>query len=533
MRLLKLSAIPLLLLIVGSAMALKMFPLYSGGGIYNSDPSYAYLFNGLLLLDWHSPHHKDHPGTTLQILIALLVYLQWGYYKLTSVVDPDVVVAAMAQPERYLLFISRVLLGLNVLATFLIGKKVYDVTKSFFLALVCQCSLLTYGLFGTKLLYPAPEALVAFFSLLLLALFVPLFFCPNQASKPQTKLAISTGIVFGLGFATKLTFLPMLGLFLLFKRQRDLGIAALSIVVSWLIGVSPIVKKLIGLWDWIYNMATHTGKYGGGSKGFVDTTHFASHLTVLIKAFPFFYLSLSLFLICLLLALIRRIVITGRTSTVGVSWAKPIVIFVVIGVVQTLMVLKHFGQHYMLAVLPLAFIGTAILLQAAASSATVLSKGWVKEIQWVFALGIVYLILQVNYSGFVTLKAERVSNNRSVNQINAEIAKYPNALTIGSYGCYLRQCGLMFGIEYAPAIDKKIKPFLNNFYGLNVWNSMLVIDGHGYYPLTVLQPFLAEKRPIFLVTQTDFPAFDVFEKELVLTVADQKLYKITGLARAK
>ena len=164
-KLLRLYVVPAILLLVGSAMALKMFPLYSGGGIYNSDPSYAYLFNGLLLLDWHSPHHKDHPGTPLQILIAVLVYLQWGYYKLTSVVDPDVVVAAMAQPERYLLFISRILLVLNVAATVLIGKRVFDATKSYYLAILCQCSLLTYGLFGTKLLYPAPEALVAFLSL--------------------------------------------------------------------------------------------------------------------------------------------------------------------------------------------------------------------------------------------------------------------------------------------------------------------------------------------------------------------------------
>ena len=62
---------------------------------------------------------------------------------------------------------------------------------------------------------------------------------------------------------------------------------------------------------------------------------------------------------------------------------------------------------------------------------------------------------------------------------------------------------------------------------------MLVIDGHGFYPLTVLQPLFVEKRPIFLVTRIDFPAFDVFEKELVLTAAEQKLYKITGLARTQ
>jgi hypothetical protein len=91
----------------------------------------------------------------------------------------------------------------------------------------------------------------------------------------------------------------------------------------------------------------------------------------------------------------------------------------------------------------------------------------------------------------------------------------------------------MFGIEYAPAIDKKIAPYLANFYGFNVWNQMLVIDGHGFYPLTVLEALLAQQRPILLITTIDFPAFDSFQKELILQAEDQKLYKITGLALPK
>ena len=109
--LIKLWIIPALLLLMGSAMALKMYPLYSGWDHYNSDPAYAYLFNGLLLLDRHSPTHIDHPGTPVQMLIAVLVYLQWFYLKLVGTVNPDVVVAVMGAPEQYLLFISRVLLA--------------------------------------------------------------------------------------------------------------------------------------------------------------------------------------------------------------------------------------------------------------------------------------------------------------------------------------------------------------------------------------------------------------------------------------
>lgn len=529
MKLLKLYVVPIVLLIVGSAMALKMFPLYSGGGIYNSDPSYAYLFNGLLLLDGHSPHHNDHPGTPLQILIAVLVYLQWGYYKLTGVVDPDIVVAAMAQPERYLLLISRVLLVLNVAATFLIGKRVFDATRSFYLSILCQCSLLTYGLFGTKLLYPAPEALVAFFSLCLLAVFIPLLFDRVDDSKPQTKTAILAGVIFGIGFATKLTFLPMAGLFLLFKRPRDIALALFATLVAWLMAVAPILKKLLGLWEWVYNMATHTGKYGSGSKGLVDTSQLMGNLKALNQAFPFFYLVIALFAFYLIYAGFKRFQSSAKIPHKTSNCDRAILVFLLICCAQTLLVLKHFGQHYMLPVLPMAFVGTAILLNRLNDHHPV----WATRSKWLVGLVVAYVVAQSNYSAFATLKAERVANNRSVNQITAEIAKYPNALTLSSYGCYLRQCGLMFGIEYAPAIDKKIKPFLPNFYGFNIWNSMLLIDGHGFYPLTVLQPFLAANSPIFLVTQNDFPAFDVFEKELVLTAADQKLYKVTGFTRSQ
>jgi hypothetical protein len=90
---------------------------------------------------------------------------------------------------------------------------------------------------------------------------------------------------------------------------------------------------------------------------------------------------------------------------------------------------------------------------------------------------------------------------------------------------------VLFGIEYAPAIDKKAGPVLANFYGFNVFNGMLLIDGHGFYPLNVLEPFFTASRPVFLITRIDFPAFDIFKKELVLTAEDQKLYKISGLVK--
>ena len=531
---LKLLGIPVLLLLIGAAMSLKMFPLYSGGGIFNSDPSYAYLFNGLLLLAQQVPHHIDHPGTPLQTLIAVLVYLQWLYLKLFNTINPDVVAAAMAEPERYLLLISRVLLILNVSALLFLGKRLYQSTGSIFLTLFCQSSLLTYGVFGTKLLYPAPEALVSCLSLCMLAVLSPLIFQNSVDHKKQTKIALATGLIFGIGFAVKLTFLPLLGLFLLLQTWRYRMMACVAALLGWLLGIFPIIAKLPGLVNWAYNMLTHTGKYGAGTKGLFDYSQLAANFVGLFKAFPFFYMTVVIFAIYLLFFL-TRLVVVQRSKTLKRSESsflgsrarvfKTIAILLMVCVAQTLIVLKHFGQHYMIPALPIAFIGSALLLKFFFERRPQLQVG----LKTVLAAGMAILVVQANYSAFATLRAERIQHNRSVVILQNELARHSNPLVIGSYGCYLPQCGVLFGIEYAPAIDKKVGPFLANFYGFNVWNNMLVIDGHGFYPLTVLQPFFEINRPIFLITQIDFPAFEVFKKELILTAEDQKLYKITGL----
>ena len=53
--------IPILLFIVLGVLQRYLFPLNSGPIGY--DPAYAYLFNGLLILNGDIPQHIDHSGT--------------------------------------------------------------------------------------------------------------------------------------------------------------------------------------------------------------------------------------------------------------------------------------------------------------------------------------------------------------------------------------------------------------------------------------------------------------------------------------
>jgi hypothetical protein len=43
----------------------------------NFDPDYNYLLNSLSLLKLQTPRHTDHPGTTLQLLGAVVLLLKW------------------------------------------------------------------------------------------------------------------------------------------------------------------------------------------------------------------------------------------------------------------------------------------------------------------------------------------------------------------------------------------------------------------------------------------------------------------------
>jgi hypothetical protein len=527
----RLLIVPILLGTIGFGMIIKMFPLYSGAGIYNADPAYAYLFNGLLLLDFRIPFHIDHPGTPLQAIIAIVVYFQGLYLQGLKAIDSDVIAAAIASPERFLLVISRVLLALNVLATLFLGIRVYKNTKSASIAVLCQCSVLTFGLLGTKLLYPAPEAFLACLSLNLLAVLAPLIFQNNISVKAEERTALLAGFIFGLGFATKLTFLPMLGLLFLIQNKKNLAKACAAACLAWLLGILPILGKLPALWDWIYNMLVHVGKYGGGNKGLIDSTQITVHLRTLVDTFPLFYLSLLVFAGFLIYSLFqRRIEERGRSSAPwgpSVRRFKVILIFFVICFLQTLIVLKHFAEHYMIPALPIAFVGIAFLMNEFNKEG---SRKFARILFFLVALAGSLFIIKTNLSTFAVLKNVRIQHNQSINQIEAELAKHQNPLVLGSYGCYLRQCGLLFGIQYAPALDKKIGGHLSNFYGFNVWNRMLVIDGHGFYPLTHIESNLERHQSIFLLTQLDLPAFDVFQKDLVLTAGDQKLFRVLGLA---
>jgi hypothetical protein len=75
------------------------------------DPTYAYLLNGLNILQSIPPAHTDHPGTTVQLLAALVIGIEWRirhWFGSTL----GLVESVLRDPESYLNHINLVLVML-------------------------------------------------------------------------------------------------------------------------------------------------------------------------------------------------------------------------------------------------------------------------------------------------------------------------------------------------------------------------------------------------------------------------------------
>ena len=147
---------PVVMAVVGFVYLSHISPAFAGGHFYNHDPVYTYLFNALTLLDGNPPDHIDHPGTPLQILAAIVVYLRW----LAVGAGGDVISTVLENPEAYIYSVSVVLLAINVLADIYVGKKVFNASGSVVAAMLFQSTPLIFRTVAVRIVYYSPEALL-------------------------------------------------------------------------------------------------------------------------------------------------------------------------------------------------------------------------------------------------------------------------------------------------------------------------------------------------------------------------------------
>ncbi len=354
-----------MLLIVPAAVFVLAVLLVNVHGPYylgrNFDPEYCYLLNALSILDFYTPGHTDHPGTTVQLLGAGVLLVKWLFTAALGFEAP-LDISVLSHPEDYLRAIN---LTLNLLVCgllFLTARTMLRATGSLVPALGLQVGWLVFVSPLEAHLRVSPEPLLMAVVLAMALVLIPVLFGgdPGAAARlPRT--AWFLGAVYGFGVVTKVTFVPLAALALVLPGWRQKGRFATAAAVSGALLLMPIWSQLGSVARWLLSLATHTGRYGSGRAGLPTLKEYADNIHKLLMQEPFIFVFFVFFagLVPLSVFLGRRI--SGDyDETLHRRWwlGAAIATGALIAVTA-----KHPAAHYMLPVTVLAPVSIAVLAE--------------------------------------------------------------------------------------------------------------------------------------------------------------------------
>ncbi|WP_372773000.1 hypothetical protein [Mangrovibacterium sp.] len=321
--------VPLAILFWGLYAYFTSLPFYVKG----CDPEYPYLINGLncACLKFGQIGHTDHPGTPFQLyngLVIRIVHLFAG--------KDRIVVDVLNRPEFYLgaISVSLTLLA-SVLVYFIgrIGIKSHRFTN----VLILQFSLFYHPVLLDLFNRCNPDRFLSIVTLLLIIVLLKFLFGERSS---QLRLAVWLGVVMGLGFATKINYLPVLifSLFML-KNWKHRGIYTASGLVSFTVFISPILGKFQEFKRFVFGIIGHDGLYGSGDARVFNFEMIANNIKTIFTTNPELPIIIALLLFALVVALRKP---ENRKESVLFMVGCMVLIFI-----QLFMVSKHYKNYYL------------------------------------------------------------------------------------------------------------------------------------------------------------------------------------------
>lgn len=259
----------------------------------NTDPAYEYMVNGINLIYGLKPGHADHPGSTLQWLLALTHQIYYSFFGHLENIKIDFV----NYSENYAITYSLITITLYSSLLYLLSKQLIKKFESKtyilfpFILIVASINIFD------QIINVKPENLLFFSSTLLL--FAILYF--ENSKYIYTKI-ISYSFIFALGVSTKITFILLLPIILLIKTI----IHKLIFILSFIIFSFFINFKLIGTFSvqWFINIFLNGGRYGEERK--LSIYNLLINLNNLIIEYPVLLLLLINLIIILMNKNIRQ-----------------------------------------------------------------------------------------------------------------------------------------------------------------------------------------------------------------------------------
>ena len=245
----------------------------------------------------------------------------------------------------------------------------------------------------------------------------------------------STSILFGgfigLCLATKINSLPFIVIPLFYLSYKQYSVFFGALILSFLIFTFPIREHYDYFFRWIYDMSSHSGIYGTGEKTVFDIHEVINNsIEILINEK----------VIVFILALTGLYFIKYKEKRKDkLLWS-----LFVFEILLLLMVVKHFGLHYLTPIYPILSIN--ILLMDSGKVITKVGKS--------ILLFILLLLCVFNFRH---------------NEIRRSLPKITkNSINIYSNGCHSPLFALKFGDDFSNhAHSEKLREIYGNQYFFN------------------------------------------------------------------
>lgn len=431
----------------------------------NSDPEYAYLLNGLALLNGHSPGHVDHPGTTVQMLSAVVIKIKHTIRIISDASTPTINLDVLQDPEGYLHTIHDVIAFGIAFLYFAIAVQVFYITKFIWVAIGFQIFPFLSISIIHALARVSPDPFLIITVLLGTLLLVEIN--KNKLDHYPFWQSILMGLFLGIGIVTKIIFLPFLLLVFWFPRTRDRIIAFSTFIASILLLTIPIWSRYTYFLNWATNLITKQGSHGTGPQGvFPPPQTLMENLKQLVWLEPIFFIMLGF--------LVVYTIMIGKNRSLDnkLEFCRGLLVLCIL-VLQLIMSMKFPNPRYMIHTQ--VFLGYVFLMIIFKIKSTLSKNSYIHKIVR-FSLMTILIGFGVMHT-FIFFRISQTIKTPSNTKIIDEIIKadYGQCKIIPYYGASDLSYALMFGNQYSDRyFSEPLSEIFPNAIEYDRWKQIIV-----------------------------------------------------------
>jgi hypothetical protein len=220
------------------------------------DPSYAYLYNGVVITQGGIPGHTDHPGTSLQWISGFASQIFHVFRNNGTSLAQDVV----ANSEIYIQVSGLLLAAIFCLSIGVFGFRILKQLG----AIESIIAVIVFWA-GFELWYPqihilSPESLVISTSILVVALLLPKLFQPHDQTKRSTLIVI--GVLLSIGITSKVIAVPIVLMIPFLFKPRQVAMVTIALISTTTVILIPVYSRAGLMLGYFFGIATKPSRWG-------------------------------------------------------------------------------------------------------------------------------------------------------------------------------------------------------------------------------------------------------------------------------